>query len=85
LVRTNRARSRLRLSLGNMGEILVRKFVKPTKFFGSWTPHQRCFGQILPSQAESDVGTVGSGYRCAAGTRPLRFFGSGVATIGAYS
>src|SRR4029077_2189853 len=38
-VKTNRAR--LRLSLGNMGGVLVRKLVKPTKIICSWTPYQR--------------------------------------------
>ena len=59
MVSTNRAR--LRLSLGNMGAILVRKLVKPTKVVCSWAPYQRGFGQVRPSQTESDVGTAGAG------------------------
>src|SRR5882762_6230726 len=56
LVRTNRAR--LRLSLGNMGGVLVNKLVKQTKVFCSWAPHQCRFGQVRPSQTETDVGTA---------------------------
>src|SRR5258708_7275513 len=59
LVKTKRAR--LRLSLGSMGGILVRKLVKQTKVFCSWAPYQRRFGQIRPSQTEPDVGTAGAG------------------------
>src|SRR6202162_878765 len=59
LVRTNRAR--LRLSLGSMGGVLVIKLVKQTKVLCSWTPHQRRFGQVRPSQTETNVGTAGAG------------------------
>jgi len=33
----------------------VRKFVRPTKFLGSWPPHQSGIDQLLFSQAESQV------------------------------
>src|SRR5438105_9262017 len=59
LVRTNRAR--FSFSLGNKGGMLVRKLVKQTKVFGSWATYQRCFGQIWPSQTQTDVGTAGAG------------------------
>src|SRR6202162_2365506 len=59
LVSTNRAR--FWLSLGNMGGILVRKLVKQTKVFCSWAPYQRRFGQVRPSQTETNVGTAGAG------------------------
>jgi len=41
-----------------MGAFLLSKLVKPTKLFCSWPPHQSGFGQILPSQAEPDVGAA---------------------------
>ena len=50
----------MRLSLGSMGGILVRKLVKPTKVVCSWAPYQRHFGQILPAQTESDIRTTGA-------------------------
>jgi hypothetical protein len=59
MVRTNRAR--FWLSLGNMGAILVRKLVKQTKVLCSWAPHQRPFGQVPPSQTQTNVGTAGAG------------------------
>src|SRR6202043_2921179 len=59
LVRTNRAR--LRLSLGSMGGILVRKLVKPTKVVCSWASYQCRFGQIRPPQAQPYIRTAGAG------------------------
>ena len=44
-----------------MGGILVRKLVKPTKVVCSWAPNERRFGQIVPAQAEPDIGTAGAG------------------------
>ena len=56
---TNRARSRL--SFGGMGGSLVIKFVKPTKVFCSWAPHQGCVSHFLPSQAESLIWAAAEG------------------------
>jgi hypothetical protein len=44
--------------MGNRGGMLVRKLVKPTKVVCSWAPHQRGLSQVLPLQAEADVGTL---------------------------
>jgi hypothetical protein len=44
-----------------MGGVLVRKLVKPTKVVCSRAPNERRFGQIVPAQAEPDIGTAGAG------------------------
>src|SRR5262249_28783009 len=54
LVSTNMARRRL--SFGSMGGFLVSKLVKPTKAFGSRSPHEGGIDQLLFAKAESQVG-----------------------------
>ena len=58
LVRTKRAR--LGLSLGNIGEFLERKLVKPTKIVCSGTSNKSRFGQIPPPQAKPYIRTTGA-------------------------
>jgi len=41
-----------------MGAFPLSKLVKPIKALCSWLPHEGGFSQILPSQAEPDVGAA---------------------------
>src|SRR5205823_4834173 len=44
-----------RLSLGAIGALLLRKLVKPTKLFGSGTPHQIRINEVLAAEAQPDI------------------------------
>ena len=45
-------------SFGSIGGFLVRKLVKPTKLFCSWTPYDSAFSQLLTSQTKPHIGTA---------------------------